>query len=146
MPKRQTIQNQLVLTAFLSMETHATAEQVYQQLHESYPNISRATVYRNLNSLADDGVIQKIATCTAERFDFSLHEHFHLHCRACGRFEDAPMDWDGTLLESAAQNSGYLIEQKSIVFTGLCPTCREEKAETNNNYNKRSKEYAIKRI
>lgn len=129
MVKRQTIQKHLVLNTFISMKTHATADQVYQLINKNYPNISRATVYRNLNSLAYEGLIQKISTSAgAERFDFQLQRHFHLHCRACDRFEDAPLDWDGTLLDAVAENSGYFIEQKSIVFTGLCPACRAELA------------------
>ncbi len=41
---------------------HPTAETVYMNVRESFPNISLGTVYRNLSLLAELGEIQKIST------------------------------------------------------------------------------------
>ena len=49
--KRNTIQRQLVISAVRSLSNHPTAEEVYNRIVLDYPDISKGTVYRNLNSL-----------------------------------------------------------------------------------------------
>ena len=52
---RNTIQRQLVLSAVRQLQNHPTADEVYQKVQKSCPTISRATVYRNLKLLAEEG-------------------------------------------------------------------------------------------
>ena len=127
MQKRNTFQRQMVLGALQSMHIHATAEEVYEQVAREYQNISLATVYRNLNSLAQEGIIQKIPVPdSADRFDFQAHKHYHLLCKSCGRFEDAPVGYIEELQVRAARESGYQIDSYDIVFTGICPGCAQK--------------------
>ena len=51
MAKRNTIQRQLVIAAVRFLANHPTAEEVYDRITMEYPDISKGTVYRNLNSL-----------------------------------------------------------------------------------------------
>ena len=56
---------------FLTGRTdHPTADFVYENMKQIYPNISLGTVYRNLSLLADLGEIQKLSSFGgADRFD-----------------------------------------------------------------------------
>lgn len=91
MEKRNTIQKQLVLDAVFRLANHPTAEEVYAEVARSHPTVSKATVYRNLGSLSEDGLLRHIKMPGgADRFDHMLLEHHHIICTRCGCFADAP--------------------------------------------------------
>lgn len=61
MAKRNTIQRQLVIAAVRFLADHPTAEEVYDRITMEYPDISKGTVYRNLNSLVESGLLSKVS-------------------------------------------------------------------------------------
>ena len=72
---------------------HPTAEMVYFDIKEQYPNISLGTVYRNLSLLAELGEIQKISTGVGpDRFDGNPAPHYHFFCSKCGSVIDLEME------------------------------------------------------
>ena len=74
MEKRNTIQKQLVLDAVFRLANHPTAEEVYAEVARSHPTVSKATVYRNLGSLSEDGLLRHIKMPGgADRFDHMLY-------------------------------------------------------------------------
>ena len=75
---------------FLTGRTdHPTADFVYENMKQIYPNISLGTVYRNLSLLADLGEIQKLSSFGgADRFDARTVPHCHFMCTRCGRVMD----------------------------------------------------------
>ena len=80
MEKRNTIQKQLVLDAVFRLANHPTAEEVYAEVARSHPTVSKATVYRNLGSLSEDGLLRHIKMPGgADRFDHMLLEQHHMH-------------------------------------------------------------------
>ena len=80
--KRNTIQRTLVLEAVNRLRFHPTAEEIYDDVIREHPHISKATVYRNLNQLAEDREIQKLAMADGpDRFDYRLQRHYHANVR-----------------------------------------------------------------
>lgn len=125
MEKRNTIQKKLVLETVRKLHSHPSAEQVYDCVSAEHPTISKATVYRNLNSLVEDGLLQKIAMpCEADRFDDTVEEHYHLRCLGCNQVMDLPMEYQRELNEKAAQNSECTIEAHNLLFIGWCKHCK----------------------
>ena len=101
MEKRNTIQKQLVLDAVFRLANHPTAEEVYAEVARSHPTVSKATVYRNLGSLSEDGLLRHIKMPGgADRFDHMLLEHHHIICTRCGCFADAPASRSAALDEA----------------------------------------------
>ena len=87
MQKRNTIQRQLVISAVRSLSNHPTAEEVYNRIVLDYPDISKGTVYRNLNSLVDSGLLHRVSVpSSADRYDHMLTKHYHVQCVKCHRF------------------------------------------------------------
>lgn len=81
MNKRNTIQRSLVLKTVKELQFHATADEVYDTIVKKHSDISRGTVYRNLNLLSDIGEIRKLEMPSgADRFDHICHEHYHTRC------------------------------------------------------------------
>lgn len=65
-------------------KTHPSAEWVYQQLKDKYPNISLGTVYRNMAMFVEQGLIVSIGTVNGrERFDADTSLHAHFICDEC---------------------------------------------------------------
>lgn len=120
-----TKQRQLILEAVKESSTHPTADELFQQIRTRLPTISLATVYRNLNLLAEDGVIRKIAMPgMPDRFDRNMETHDHLWCERCGRVFDftLPQAIDRQIEEV----SGMEVRQYTLVAQGRCATCRRE--------------------
>ena len=67
--RRNTRQRKLVLDAVRQSYNHPTADEIYNAVREQDDKISRGTVYRNLNLLADAGEILSIKTPGGSRFD-----------------------------------------------------------------------------
>lgn len=135
MAKRNTIQRQLVIAAVRSLADHPTAEEVYDRITMEYPDISKGTVYRNLNSLVDSGLLGKVSVPSgADRYDHILARHYHIKCTKCGKFMNVEnFDYIQGMDEKVAGVTGYKMNHHDIVFSGLCEDCQgmddEDKGE-----------------
>lgn len=128
--KRNTIQRTLVLDAVNRLKSHATADEIYEAVVQTHPRISKATVYRNLNQLADDAEIQKLAMPDGpDRFDHILQRHYHAKCSRCGRVFDVEMDYMEDIIRLVKDAHGFAIDGHNLVFTGVCPSCQQADAQ-----------------
>lgn len=104
---------------------HPTAETVYLNIKESFPNISLGTVYRNLNLLAEIGEIQKLSTGVGpDRFDGNPSLHYHFICNKCGSVLDLDVSGLEHINILAGQNFDGEIEGHITYFYGRCPACK----------------------
>ena len=128
MIKRNTIQKGIVSDVFNGMTNHPSAGMVYDAVHEKYPGISRATVYRILAEAAEEGVIQRLKLCDAnDRYDITTCKHYHVVCRGCGAVADVTVELDDSnICKDAEGCQGFLIDGCHVEFTGLCDRCRNK--------------------
>lgn len=126
MKERNTKQKTLILSAVQSSCSHPTAEQVHAELLPQLPGISLGTVYRNLNRLAELGLIRRISvTNSPDRFDGNMIPHHHICCLDCGEFfDDFEAPYNAELDKSIAERSGFSITRHETVFYGSCPKCK----------------------
>ncbi len=108
-----------------STHSHPDAAWLYQQMKEKFPNISLATVYRNLNQLTESGEVIRISTSDADHFDGNTTAHSHLVCKGCGAIVDLDIGMD-TLFSGVEQDYGIKIDNHCLLFEGLCPECNED--------------------
>jgi Fe2+ or Zn2+ uptake regulation protein len=122
--KRNTIQRTLILNAVEELNIHATAEQVYEHIIKTHPTISKATVYRNLSQMADNGELLNIGSFNGSvRYDHNCHKHYHFVCGKCERVFDANVYFDD--LNSRAEGlDGFEVAGHSLIFTGTCKKCK----------------------
>lgn len=107
---------------------HPTAETVYLNIKEDFPNISLGTVYRNLNLLAEIGEIQKLSTGIGpDRFDGNPLPHYHFICNDCGSVLDLSVSGLEHINILASQNFDGEIEGHITYFFGKCPHCAKKK-------------------
>lgn len=120
-------QREALLTLLRSTRSHPSADWLYENLREEFPNISLGTVYRNLAVLADNGEIIKIRTSSnKEHFDGFVHKHHHFVCRGCDKIMDVSIDGIENAEKQAAQKLQATVEDSSLVFYGLCRECSKK--------------------
>ena len=127
MTKRNTLQKSIVSEVFDGMTNHPSAGMVYEAVHEKYPGISRATVYRILAEAAEEGSIQRLKLRDAnDRFDFTLKEHHHITCKKCGHVADVTVEQGyGSITENAKAQEGFSVDECHVEFFGLCEDCQK---------------------
>ena len=132
MMRRHTIQRSLVLKAVNKLQCHATADEIYEKIVTEHPNVSRATVYRNLNLLSEMGYIRKIEIPGgSDRFDHLCHDHCHVKCEKSGRVFDVDMEYVIGLEKNIRNDRGFSFTGYDILFRGICPECQESPKQLN---------------
>ncbi len=105
---------------------HPTAEYIHGILKKKDPNISLATVYRNLNQLAASGIIKKIDGLEPSvHYDHNTHEHYHFICDKCKKVFDVEASVAPNVKIETQKQTGFLIVGHEITFHGLCAECRK---------------------
>ena len=123
-PRRMTQQRRVILEELNKLTCHPTAEELHRIVRERLPNISIATVYRNLERLSEEGMIWKMNVGGAQRrFDATTANHYHIRCSVCGRVDDLHMEVMPSIEEAARKATGYTELSHTVEFSGLCPTC-----------------------
>ena len=87
------------------------------------PGISKATVYRDLNRLADSGEILRVAVANApDRYDLTARSHAHCRCGECGRVFDYKLRVNPEFDDEG--NEGFTASSFDIIVNGTCKECR----------------------
>ncbi len=120
-------QRELILETLKENIVHPTAEYLYSKVHEKDANISLATLYRNLNKLAEMGIIKKIDGLeSSAHFDHNTFEHYHFICEKCGKVFDIDCNIAPDLIQKTEDSTGFEIKGHDIIFSGLCRECKGE--------------------
>ena len=123
------MQRELTYEAVLSYPGHPSADDVYRVISSRYSTISKATVYRNLNSLYEDGRIGKVPSVFGyeAHYDHRIDRHCHAHCIKCGRVVDVDVSYDMSSARDAhAMEDGFTILSHELIFEGICRNCRDK--------------------
>ncbi len=122
-----TRQRGVILEELRKVNSHPTADEVYEMARRRLPRISLGTVYRNLEILSECGMIGKLELGgTQKRFDGNVKNHCHVRCARCGCIGDIPLE-PFTGIENAVRRvSDYEIIGSRLELIGICPGCKEE--------------------
>lgn len=124
---RLTTQRQIILEELAKVKTHPTANEVYDMVRKRLPRIGLGTVYRNLELMAESGVILKLEVGgTQKRFDATTELHYHIRCLDCGKVDDIELPVQSNINDIAAQASDYSILGHHIEFSGKCSECSQK--------------------
>ena len=118
-------QRDAVLSLLKSVYTHPTADWLHQELRKSIPNLSLATVYRNLNLLCETGNIIKIDIGDGtEHYDANTKDHCHMICANCHSVIDINVPSALSLKDEAQKLNDIKIFNSHLSFSGLCQNCK----------------------
>ena len=114
-----------ILSCLQSTNLHPSAEMLHEMLATEHPEISLATVYRNLSLFKQQGIIQSLGTVDGiERFDGNTQPHVHFICTACSGVIDLPQISIPQQLRSTVEEAtGGQVNECQLSFTGICQKC-----------------------
>jgi Fur family ferric uptake transcriptional regulator len=132
---RMTAQREAVLKIFAESEDrHLGVEDVYRRLVEKKYRVSKATVYRSIDLLAELGFLRKLEFGEGvNRYELIDQEsgsvHHHFVCEKCGKIFEV----DNSVIEksiSELEKHGFLVKRYDITFYGLCKECHKSSTNT----------------
>jgi Fur family transcriptional regulator, ferric uptake regulator len=117
---KSTKQRELIISELCRMSSHPTAEELYLKLKSRMPTIGLCTVYRNLETFCEKGLIFKIKG-NPVRYDGNTKAHNHIKCIECGRVDDLYSNIAVNSLE--IKKLGYKLLDHKLEINGLCSKC-----------------------
>lgn len=123
---RNTRQRQMILSILKESDKPMSINEIYQQVITQLPKIAKSTIYRNIDSLLNQNLIDKYHLNDTEIFyrikaNRSEHKHFVI-CDDCKQIFDLP-SCPIHELEHSMEEEGFIIKDHQIQISGICKTC-----------------------
>lgn len=123
MPRqRNTRQRQAIEHVIEGLQRPLSPQEVLIEAKQEVPNLGLATVYRALNDMVIDGLLDRVdIPGQPPRYERSgLNHHHHFHCSHC----DKVFDLEGCLLKKDLNlPEGFSLESHEVTLKGCCPDC-----------------------
>ncbi len=121
----QVTAQRLAVLGSVSARPHCTAEDVAQDVRAKIGAISRQAVYDALAILVEKRIIRRIEPAgSPARYENRVGDnHHHLICRTCGITVDVDCAVGDAPCLTAANTSGFQVEEAEVIYWGTCPRC-----------------------
>ncbi|MBF0779704.1 MULTISPECIES: Fur family transcriptional regulator [unclassified Granulicatella] len=126
---KNTPKRQAMLEVIAKSERFVSAKDVQDALKDTYKGLSYDTVYRNLYTFVEQGILEMSQRDGEKVFVMHCLDHVHHHhfiCKNCQKIteiEVCPMD----VFEK--QLPGYIFLGHHFEIVGLCPNCLDKKED-----------------
>lgn len=134
--KYKTRQKEMLIDYLSSVEgEHITANDVCEFFKSQGETIGQSTIYRHLESLVDEGIINKyvIDANSPACFEYMGREShlagevcFHCKCEKCGCLIHLHCDELSEIGKHLYNEHHFKLDPKRTVFYGLCENCVNE--------------------
>jgi Fur family transcriptional regulator, ferric uptake regulator len=123
---RTTRQRAAVRAVFAGLDGFHSAQEVHALLRSAGDPVGLSTVYRAVQSLADDGELDSIRTDSGEALyrRCSTQHHHHLVCRHCGRTVEVAGPTVEAWADRVAGENGFADVSHTLEIVGTCSSCR----------------------
>lgn len=115
-----------VLEVLDGSATFLSAQDIHARLRAEGSAVGLTSVYRALQSLADDGSVDVLRVGNSEagyrKCDTSSHHH-HLVCRRCGATVEIEAPGLERWIAGTARAHGYAVERHTLEVVGMCARC-----------------------
>jgi Fur family peroxide stress response transcriptional regulator len=110
----------------LRSRDHPSAKRIYDEVKKVHPTVSLATVYKTLQILSEQGLIQELDLPESQaRFDSYVEPHINLVCLQCGNIQDFDDSAAREMVERVAAKAEFTRTGQRIDIYGICKTCRD---------------------
>jgi len=108
----------------VSNQTHPTADDIYKELVEEIPTLSKTTIYNTLDLFIEAKITRPVTIDGNElRYDVDITNHGHFKCDLCGTIYEFDLDMSAL---AAASLDGFDIREKNVFYKGMCPKCSSD--------------------
>lgn len=123
---RITPQRMAILQQLVDSKDHLSAEEIFNAIHDQYPMIGLATIYKTINLLTEIGEITELNFINqATRFEMKeTPSHPHFICKRCGCVIDLEHQLLSELPDKVSLDTGLKIVNARLDFYGICPNCQ----------------------
>ena len=124
--QRSTRQRAAIVGALRKSSGFKTAQRLHLDILREGEQVGLATVYRNLQALADAGEVDALHTDIGEtmfRLCEAADHHHHLVCRVCGRSVEVKAEEVETWAARVAKRHGFKQMTHTVEIFGLCGDC-----------------------
>lgn len=114
---------------------HPTAEELFIAIRNRPAKISLATIYRNLQTMEEVGLIDKLnfKTTAETRYEIRKELHYHVVCTHCGAIAEMGSFRSVSIEPTAEKLTGYKAQGHDVTVYGLCPNCHRTVPATENS-------------
>jgi Fur family peroxide stress response transcriptional regulator len=120
-----THQRTIIYRVLVESHDHPSPEVVYERVSQEIPEISRATVYKNIHTFIDAKLLREVSELhQTNRLDANLERHHHLICTRCRKVVDYQDDQLQGVRASKPEPGGFQVTEYRVEVRGLCPACR----------------------
>ena len=127
-----THQRQVIYEAIVDSREHPTPELIYEQVRLRIPSISLGTIYKNVKTFLDSGVLKEVTLHHGSlRLESNMTPHHHLVCSSCKAiFDIEESAVEPVQLPKAGLPEGFSIRQCRVEYVGVCRSCQAAPAKT----------------
>lgn len=119
-----THQRQVIYEALAEMGDHPSPEAIYEVVKERIPSISLATVYKNIKTFVEHGLISEVSLHHGlTRLETNMHPHHHLICSRCKSIIDVEDDSFGPVRLIRPAPEGFQVQRYCVEVIGICEDC-----------------------
>ncbi len=120
-----TPRRQAIIGLFFNCEIHLTPEEVWKKLKKQFDRCGLPSVYRNLESLVNCGILTRIqqfdrkkhySLCSAIHGDY---HHHHITCIKCGKVDELK----DCMINDTKKINGYKVVSHFVQLNGVCSAC-----------------------
>lgn len=123
-----THQRQVIFRSLQLLHGHPSPEAVYERVRREIPSISLATVYKNIKTFVDSGMVREVSLHHGTlRVDPNPHPHHHLVCARCKAIVDVDASSIGPIRLKSKLPKRFQVERFSVDIIGLCERCSRTK-------------------
>lgn len=117
------------IAQFLSdSQSPVAVDQIIEYLRSQNLNTNKVTVYRNIDSMLENGLINRLEFGEGKyRYEIVKKHHHHLICTTCGKIEDVEGEYLKDLENQIEVKKGFQVKSHSLEFFGICRDCLEFK-------------------
>jgi len=125
---RITPQRTAIYELLIKSKKHPSANMIYEQVKERFPNVSFDTVNRTLQTFSQIGLAEVVPTGGgAKRFDNTYKKHHHFLCVECKNI----IDFESNELENIKLprefGKNHTVLRKELYLEGICEKCKRKK-------------------
>jgi Fur family transcriptional regulator, peroxide stress response regulator len=119
-----TFQRQVIYEAVLDSRKHPTPEYIYEQVRGRIPSISLGTVYKNVKTFLDTGLLKQVSLHHGSlRLEANMVPHHHLVCSRCKAIFDLDDDQVAPVQLRGALPKGFEARRFTVEILGVCASC-----------------------